>query len=101
MPTEPKKFRLGSKNGSVTSKIKDFLFGLFLFELHQENLDLSRRYRNSIELILFAEFLGIPFMTSHITLKILPYFIKDLEKFKVDNLKEGDILVQIAEHDLH
>ncbi len=100
MTTEPE-FRIGSNNGSVKSKIRDFLFGLFFFELHQENRELSKKYRDSIELILFAEFLGIPFMTSHVTLRLLPYFMKDLKRFKAENLKEHDILSQIAEHELH
>ena len=100
MSTKPR-FKIGSKDGSVKSKVRDFLFGLFLFELHQENRELSKKYRDSVELVLFAEFLGIPFMASHVTLKLLPYFLNNLNEFKAENLREHDILSQIAEHELH
>ncbi len=101
MTPEPERFRIGARKGSLRTKINDFLFGLFYFELHQESLELSRKYRDSVDLLLFAEFLGIPLMASPITFKLLPYFMKDLTKFKEANLKERDILVKVAEHDLH
>jgi hypothetical protein len=100
MTSEPT-LRIGEGKQSLRSKAKDFLFGLFYLELHRDSLEFSRKYRDCVDLLLFAELLGIPFMTSPVTLKLLPYFIKDLAKFKEDNLKERDLLVEIADHDLH
>lgn len=101
MNTESKGVRIGSSGKTLREKISDVLFGLFFFGLHQETLGLSRKYKSSIELLLFAEFLGIPLMTSFLTLRLMPYFVKDLERFKQEHLRERDILVELAEHDLH
>lgn len=101
MTSEPKEVRIGSSGKTLKEKISDILFGLFFFELHQESLGLSQKYKRSIELLLFAEFLGVPLMTSFITLRLMPYFMKDLERFKEEHLRERDILVELAEHDLH
>ncbi len=93
--------RIGSSGKTIKEKISDFLFGLVFFELHRESMGLSRKYKSSIDLLLFAEFLGIPLMASFVTLRLLPFFVLDLEKFKMAHLKERDILSELGEHDVH
>lgn len=101
MTSQNKEVRIGSSGKTLKQKISDFLFGLFFFQLHQESLGLSNKYKSSIELLLFAEFLGIPMMTSFMTLRLLPYFVNDLKKFKELHLAEHDILRELADYDIH
>lgn len=79
----------------------DFLFGMSTFELYRETLHISKSYRDAIYILLLGEFLGIPFVSNYYTLRLLPYLVEDLEKFKREASKEKDLLEMISGVDAH
>ncbi len=96
-----REFRIGSRGHTLKEKVRDFLFGLFFFELHQESLGLASKYRDSLNILMLGDFLGLPLMNSYLTLKLIPYMFGDLSNFKKRHLKEKDVFHLLAEHDVH
>jgi hypothetical protein len=79
--------------------LKEMLWGLFFFDLHTENVKMQMRYNDAVNLLVFSETLGIPLMNSYVSMRLLPYFIGDLEGWKRRELREHDILEDAP--DLH
>ena len=87
--------RIGTSSLSkpkLRDKISDFLFGMFFFELYMQVKGMSRQYNDAFYALLFGEFLGLPLLNSYITLRILPYFTDELNKWSQRCLKEKPVL---------
>ena len=76
---------------------KYFLFGLFYFDLYMDLLKTAKRYKDIINIFIIGELLGIPFMSTHLGLRLLPYLFPELEKWKERQLKERDITDEVPE----
>ena len=77
--------------------LKDFLFGMFLFELYIDTLKFAKKYKDAVNIFLFGEFLGLPIFSTPITLRLLPYFLPDLYNWRKRQLKERDITDEVPE----
>lgn len=78
---------------------KEALWGLFFYDLYTENMKLRHRYLDAVNVMVFSEQLGIPLMNSYVSMRLLPYFIGDLEGWKRRELSESDVLEEAP--DLH
>jgi hypothetical protein len=72
--------------------VKEILWGLFFFDLYSENMRMRIRYNDAVNLLVFSETLGIPLMNSYVSMRLLPYFVADLEGWKRRELREREIL---------
>ncbi|MCI4371802.1 MAG: hypothetical protein L3J78_04060 [Thermoplasmata archaeon] len=79
--------------------LKEMLWGLFFFDLYTENMKMRMRYNDAVNLLVFSEQLGIPLMNSYVSMRLLPYFIGELEGWKRRELRELDFLEDAP--DLH
>ena len=79
--------------------LKDFLWGLLFYDLYTEHRKESLRYNDAVNLLIFSEQLGIPLMNSYVSMRLLPYFVGQLENWKRRELRERDFLEEAP--DLH
>ncbi len=77
--------------------LKDFLWGLFFFDLYHETLKQRNRYRDAMNLLVFSEQLGIPLMNSYVSMRLLPYFVGELEGWRRREMAEREILDEAPE----
>jgi hypothetical protein len=75
----------------IRRALKEFLFGMFMYELYQETLHLKAKYRDVFLTLLLGEFLGLPFMGNYYTLRLVPYVVEDIMNVKRRLLREHDI----------
>jgi hypothetical protein len=71
---------------------KEALWGLFFFDFYSENMKMRIRYNDAVNLLVFSEQLGIPLMNSYVSMRLLPYFVGELEGWKRRELREREIL---------
>ncbi|HYM39730.1 MAG TPA: hypothetical protein VEY12_06255 [Thermoplasmata archaeon] len=79
--------------------LKEMLWGLFFYELYTEQMKLRMRYNDAVNLLVFSEQLGIPLMNSYVSMRLLPYFVGQLEGWKRREVRERDFLEEAP--DLH
>lgn len=76
----------------IRHRVNEALWGFFVYEfwhgLHEER----SRYADALNVLMLGEFLGVPLMNSTITLRLLPYMLPDLKKWKERQLSEREIL---------
>ncbi|MFB6490558.1 MAG: hypothetical protein TU35_004820 [Thermoproteus sp. AZ2] len=81
--------------------IRDFLFGAFYLDLYRETSEIYRKTLLATEVLVFGDLIGIPLLTSYYSLRLLPYFLKDLYDFRRETLKERDVLEELSHIDVH
>jgi hypothetical protein len=79
--------------------LKEMLWGLFFYDLYTEQMKLRMRYNDAVNVLVFSEQLGIPLMNSYVSMRLLPYFVGELEGWKRRELREKDFLEEAP--DLH
>jgi len=79
--------------------LKDILWGLFFFDFYTENMKMRHRYNDAVNLLVFSEQLGIPLMNSFVSMRLLPYFVGELEGWKRREMREREVLDEAP--DLH
>lgn len=77
--------------------LKDALWGLFFYDLYHETTKLRSRYQDAVNLLVFSEQLGIPLMNSYVSMRLLPYFVGELEGWKRREMAEREILDEAPE----
>ncbi len=70
---------------------KDFLFGLFLYELYYDTLKYARKYKDAINIFIIGEMLGLPLMGTYLSMRLLPYLFPEIEKWKFRQLRDSDV----------
>ncbi len=76
---------------------KEFLFGLFYFDLYWETRKEAAKLRDAVNLLIMGELLGLPLMTTPIMLRLLPYLLPEIEGWKQRQLRERDITEEVPE----
>ncbi len=89
----------GKQPMTTLGKAKEVIWGLFFFDYWKEMVNVQKKYEDAINLVLLGEILGLPFMQSVFTLRLLPYLFKDIPPWKLRALRELDIFE--AAPDLH
>lgn len=79
--------------------LKEVFWGLFFFDLYTENMKMRLRYNDAVNVMVFSEQLGIPLMNSYVSMRLLPYFVGELEGWKRRELREREIFSDAP--DLH
>ena len=77
---------------SLRRKVRDFLWGLFFYDLYLEAVRTKTSYKDALNLFLLGQFLGLPLMNSSISLRLLPYLLPELGDWKKRQLKEKEII---------
>jgi hypothetical protein len=72
--------------------LREAIWGLFVYELHHETVAQRRQLEQATNLLLLGEFLGLPLMSAPVTLRLLPYLVGDLARFKEAASEEWDFI---------
>jgi F0F1-type ATP synthase membrane subunit a len=75
----------------VWQAVKEFVYGMTAFEFEQE----ARRMRAELEtlflLIVFGDMIGLPILPSYYSVRLLPYVVPVIDRWKRQVLRERDI----------
>ena len=85
--------------GNAVHALKEMFWGLFFYDLYTEQMKMRLQYNDAVKVLVFSEQLGIPLMNSYVSMRLLPYFVGDLENWKKRELRERDFLEEAP--DLH
>jgi hypothetical protein len=88
-----------SRTRRAIQVLKEMLWGLLFFDFYTENMKMRLRYNDAVNLLVFSEQLGIPLMNSYVSMRLLPYFVGQLEGWKRRELREHEIFSDAP--DLH
>jgi hypothetical protein len=76
---------------------REFVYGMSTYETVRVALGSRASIERIFLLIVMGDFLGIPIMRPYYTLRILPYVVPKIEKWKQVTLKEKDITDALSE----
>jgi hypothetical protein len=77
--------------------LKDFLKGLLLYPIGQHFHEQKRCLENVFMLGLFGPVIGIPHLFQYYSLRLLPYYIRDLPAWKKRMVKERDFFDKVSD----
>ena len=72
-------------------KVREFLYGMFSFEFELQALEMRGELESAFMLITVGDMLGVPVMPPIYALRILPYVVPDIEKWKRRVMRERDL----------
>lgn len=78
-------------SSSRLRKVREFLYGLYAYEFEVQALELRGELETAFMLITFGDMLGVPVMPPIYSLRILPYFVPDVAKWKRRVMRERDL----------
>ena len=76
--------------GSLKQSIKEFLFGMAVYEQAMVPMKEKAELERLLFLIIFGDLLGIPMPRSYYTLRIMPYVCTRFEPWKRSMLRPRD-----------
>jgi len=71
--------------------LNEFFYGMTVFELHKELMKEKGNLNNFLLLIVFGDLIGLPIFPPFYAMRIFPYTIPHLEKWKRQLLREKDL----------
>jgi len=77
--------------------LRDFLKGLFLYNIGQHFYEQKRCLENVFMLVLFGPMIGVPCPIHYYSLRLLPYSIRGFHSWKRRMVKERDFFDQVGE----
>jgi hypothetical protein len=72
-------------------KIREFFYGMYLYEFELQALELRGEVESAFMLITLGDMVGVPVMPPIYSLRILPYVVPDIEKWKRRVMRERDM----------
>jgi hypothetical protein len=80
--------------------LREFLYGMFTYEIVQEVREMRGSLDRLFILGLFGDMLGVPILPPYYSLRLLPYVVPQVETWKRSVLRERE-LGSDHEHHLH
>jgi len=80
--------------------LREFLYGMFTYEIVQEVREMRGSLDRLFILGLFGDMLGVPILPPYYGLRLLPYIVPQVETWKRSVLRERE-LGSDHEHHLH
>jgi hypothetical protein len=77
--------------------LKDFLKGLFLYNIGQHFYEQKRCLENVFMLDLFGSIIGVPHLFQYYSLRLLPYYVRRFQGWKKRMVKERDFFDLVGE----
>ena len=72
--------------------IKEFAWGLFVLDLYKTTRSARDRSAQAWNLVVLGEFIGLPLMTSVVTLRVLPYLLPELGPWKERQVRDVEVM---------
>ena|ERR1700739_1119594 len=77
--------------GSRWRAIREFIYGIYGYEFERHALEMRGELESAFMLITLGDMLGLPIIPPIYSLRILPYVVPDIEKWKRRVLRERDL----------
>jgi hypothetical protein len=85
-------------NRSWWSSVRDFLFGMFGYEITQHALEMRSSLESLFLLATIGDMIGVPILPPYYSLRLLPYVVPNISSWKRRVLREKEFS---DEHDYH
>lgn len=72
-------------------KIREFFYGMFRYEFELQALEMRGELESVFLLITLGDMLGMPVMPPIYSLRVLPFVVPDVEKWKRRMMRERDL----------
>jgi hypothetical protein len=72
-------------------KIREFFYGMYVYEFELQALEMRGELESMFMFITFGDMLGVPVMPPIYSLRILPYIVPDIAKWKRRVMREREI----------
>jgi hypothetical protein len=79
--------------------LREFMYGMTVHELHIESQKEKTDLDHLFMLIVFGDLVGLPLLPPYYTMRLLPYIIPNMNRWKRSVLREKD-LTDLAKVDL-
>jgi hypothetical protein len=76
--------------GDRFRSIREFFYGLYAFEFERQALEMRGEIESAFMLITFGDMLGVPVLPPLYSLRLLPFVVPDIEKWKRRVMRERD-----------
>ncbi len=72
-------------------KVREFLHGLYAYEFERQALEMRGEVESAFMLITFGDMLGVPVLPPLYSLRLLPYVVPEIAKWKRRMSRERDL----------
>ncbi len=72
-------------------KVREFLHGLYAYEFERQALEMRGEVESAFMLITFGDMLGVPVLPPLYSLRLLPYVVPEIAKWKRRVSRERDL----------
>ncbi len=72
-------------------KFREFLHGFYAYEFERQALEMRGEVESAFMLITFGDMLGVPVLPPLYALRLLPFVVPQIEKWKRRVLRERDL----------
>ena len=77
--------------------LKDFLYGFFVYGMVEEVVGRKRQQEQVFLLLVMGDLLGVPVFSGYYRLRLLPYFLPRLERWKLALCKPRDLFSRLKD----
>ena len=88
---------LGRRIQRAKRWVRDLLYGMFYHQLYMDSIKYASDYRDLLLFIMYGDLLGVPLFTNTLTLRLLPYVLKEVYGWKPRMLRERDVTDEVPE----
>ncbi len=78
-------------SGQWQRKIREFLHGMYAYEFERQALEMRGEVESAFMLITFGDMLGVPVLPPLYSLRLLPYVVPEIGKWKRRVSRERDL----------
>lgn len=78
-------------SGDAWRKIREFIHGFCAYEFERQALEMRGELESAFMLITFGDMIGVPVLPPLYSLRLLPYVVPAIEKWKRRVMRERDL----------
>jgi len=80
-----------SVSGDHWRRVREFIYGLYAYEFERQALEMRGELESAFMLITVGDMLGVPVLPPLYSLRLLPYLVPDIAKWKRRVTRERDL----------
>lgn len=86
-----KRHRLKSRMAAFRRALREFLYGMTVHELAVETRHARGELEQLFMLVVFGDLIGLPILPPYYSLRLLPFVVPSLQRWKRRALREKDL----------
>ena len=77
--------------GNWLDNLREMLYGFYAYEFERQALEMRGEIESAFMLITFGDMIGVPVLPPLYSLRLLPYVVPNIEKWKRRVMRERDL----------